>query len=87
MYYFRSNTLVYWFSESLSVPTYRATFDLRGLPDEPEDPGRGDEEEDEDDDDREELREEDQDGRGDQDRPGEAPAPSEPKEAPQKKGC
>ena len=25
MYYFRSNTLVYWFSESLSVPTYRAT--------------------------------------------------------------
>ena len=28
MYYFRSNTLVYWFSESLSVPTYRATFDL-----------------------------------------------------------
>ena len=36
-----------------------------GLPDEPEDPGRGDKEEDEDDDDREELREEDQDGRGD----------------------
>ena len=46
-----------------------------GLPDEPEDPGRGDKEEDEDDDDREELREEDQDGRGDEDRPDETPAP------------
>ena len=25
---FRSNTIMYWFLESLSVPTYRATFDL-----------------------------------------------------------